>query len=101
MNVSKVITLPAPVQRHPELQRLGLLQLSVMPFQKQATVTLVAVTADGVAVDGGDVISQGVSGTDYDTVVEPLANILMEAIRSALIARGVIDQASTLEDATP
>lgn len=99
MGVPKVITLPAPVQLVPALERLGLLNLTVNPFQKTASVTLCATTAAGERVANGASFPAQVSGADYDLAVAPLVEPVLTAILALMTSRGLIAAGATIDDA--
>lgn len=101
MGVSKFIQLPAPVQRRPATERLGLFNLTINPFARSGSATFAAADEHGNLVAGGDVISFGVSGADYDAAVDPLVTTVMTQLLVLLKVSGQVDSASTLENAQP
>lgn len=100
MAVTKVIQLPAPVQTRPATERWGLVNLSINPLAKTASVTLTAVDASGVPVANGDSLSFGITNaTQYNAAIAPLADSVLTQLVQTLIAAGKIASGATIEDA--
>lgn len=99
MAVTKVIQLPAPVQTRPSTDRWGLLNLTINPLAKTASVTLTAVDAAGNPIPNGDSLSFGVTNAaQYNAAIQPLADSVLNQLTQLLISAGKVAAGATVVD---
>jgi hypothetical protein len=98
MPVPKVISLPTPVQIVAPVERWGLLNLTVNPFTRTASATLIATDANGERIPGGATLPLQVTNAQYDAAVAALIDPVLTAILTLAQANGVVDGAATIVD---
>lgn len=95
---TKIIQLPAPVQRRPPTAYWSLGTLTINVFARTATALFVTVDDKGQQVPAGDSMSMSVSAERYDAAVDPVSAALMDQLLAVLKDNGQVDGAATVVD---
>lgn len=80
------------------MERLGLANLTVNPFTKSASITLVQIDDDGNQISGGATITQPVSGAAYDSSIAALETSVIDYLVTLLVSGGILAPGTTIED---